>query len=122
VVPVDPLAPATLAGSALLDAGVEVVITDARPAVLEAITERVDLRAMLLPRSSAQMKTAVESTRGPIVLTSADIDAAPAAEPVAVDPAGPAYIIYTSGSTGRPKGIVHTHRSALAYAVAAAAG
>ena len=33
----------------------------------------------------------------------------------------PAYIIYTSGSTGRPKGIVHTHRSALAYAAAAAA-
>lgn len=27
-----------------------------------------------------------------------------------------AYIIFTSGSTGRPKGIVHTHRSALAYA------
>lgn len=31
----------------------------------------------------------------------------------------PAYIIFTSGSTGRPKGIVHTHRSALAYAAEA---
>lgn len=32
-----------------------------------------------------------------------------------------AYIIFTSGSTGRPKGIIHTHRSALAYAEVAAA-
>lgn len=35
-------------------------------------------------------------------------------EPVRPDDA--AYILFTSGSTGRPKGIVHTHRSALAYA------
>jgi non-ribosomal peptide synthetase component F len=62
------------------------------------------------------------ATTRPIVLTGADIAAAPAAAPVPVDPADPAYIIYTSGSTGRPKGIVHTHRSALAYAVAASVG
>jgi amino acid adenylation domain-containing protein len=31
-----------------------------------------------------------------------------------------AYIMYTSGSTGRPKGIMHTHRSGLSYAEAAA--
>lgn len=43
--------------------------------------------------------------------------------PAADSPAGaddPAYVIPTSGSTGRPKAIVHTHRSALAYARAAA--
>jgi amino acid adenylation domain-containing protein len=119
VVPVDPLAPAELAGSVLLDAGVEVVITDARPAVLDALAAQVDLRAILLPRAGA---SAQNESGGPIVLTGADIDAVPAGAPVAVDPAAPAYIIYTSGSTGRPKGIVHTHRSALAYAVAAAAG
>jgi amino acid adenylation domain-containing protein len=119
VVPVDPLAPADLVGSVLLDAGVDVVITDARPAVSELVAERVGLRAMLLPRAAASARN---EAGGPIVLTGADIQATPAAATVAVDPADPAYIIYTSGSTGRPKGIVHTHRSALAYAVAAAAG
>ena len=39
---------------------------------------------------------------------------------VEVDEMSAAYIIYTSGSTGRPKGIVHSHRSALAYASTAA--
>lgn len=36
-----------------------------------------------------------------------------------IEPDDDAYIIFTSGSTGTPKGIVHTHRSAMAYATAA---
>lgn len=32
-----------------------------------------------------------------------------------------AYVLFTSGSTGRPKGVVHTHGSALAFALWAAA-
>jgi amino acid adenylation domain-containing protein len=122
VIPVDPLAPAELAGSVLRDAGAEVVVTDARPALLAAVTEQVDLRAMLLPRAVAPPETAAKFGGGPIVITGADIEATLAGPTVRVDPGDPAYIIYTSGSTGRPKGIVHTHRSGLAYAVAAAAG
>lgn len=43
--------------------------------------------------------------------------AAPLPEP---EPDDPAYLIHTSGSTGVPKGILHSHRSAMAYATRAA--
>lgn len=39
--------------------------------------------------------------------------------PAPIEPTAPAYLIFTSGSTGRPKGILHTHRSAMAYATEA---
>lgn len=40
---------------------------------------------------------------------------------LSIGPDDLAYVIFTSGSTGRPKGIMHSHRSGLAYANAAAA-
>ena len=119
VVPVDPLAPVDLAVSVLRDAGIEVLVSDARAAILEPLVERLEPRAVLLPRASSSPPSLsdVEVT----VLVADAIETAPRADPADVDEDDPAYIIYTSGSTGRPKGIVHTHRSALAYAVAAAA-
>ncbi len=117
MVPVDPLAPVDLAAGVLADAGVEVVISDARPAVLEPLVERATPFALVLPRAATAPGA---DTGAAAVLTATDIAAAAPAPLPVLDPDEPAYIIYTSGSTGRPKGIVHTHRSAMAYALAGA--
>ncbi len=121
VVPIDPLAPATLARSVLRDAGVEVLITDARAPVRRTLREQIELRAVLLPRTDGPIDDGDVGAHGTTLFTRPDLaEVAPAAA-VPVEPDDPAYIIYTSGSTGRPKGIVHSHRSAMAYATTAAA-
>lgn len=117
MVPVDPMAPVDLVAGVLTDAGVDVVISDARPAVLEKLVERATPSSLVLPRAATVPAAA---TGAAAMLTAVDIEAAEPAPIPVLDPDDPAYIIYTSGSTGRPKGIVHTHRSAMAYAVAGA--
>lgn len=98
VVPVDWFAPAHHVRMVIDDADVGAIISSAGPPVLHDILGDDGLHP-------------------PVVEPSAT---GPSVDRLAVAPDHDAYIVFTSGSTGRPKGIVHTHASALAYAVAAA--
>lgn len=116
-VPIDPLAPPAMMRQVLADADVAGVIGDA--ATIEALE----------PWHAGDRARLVVATGSPIVdpavATVWSWKDAIAPERIGdLPPVGPdtvAYIIFTSGSTGRPKGIVHTHRSALAYATRAVA-
>lgn len=114
VVPVDPMAPTAAARAVLADAAVAAVIGDARtldPLDVWSIPE-VDLRSVMIAGDTDDHRA--HSWDDALTNTSA------VAMPD-IDPGDASYIIYTSGSTGRPKGIVHSHRSALAYAERAVA-
>jgi len=122
MVPLDPLAPVEHVTSVLEDAGVEVLVTDARAATVAAVAAEVPLTGAIV-RFGSSAAGAVESEGFTVVPWSslAGLEVASIPDVVEVDPDDDAYIIYTSGSTGRPKGIVHTHRSALSYVRLAAA-
>ncbi len=112
VVPVDAGAPPALAAELVSDAGAVAVLGDARTvAKFDPWSILPDLRMVIASGSTDDDRV--------VGWNVAVADSSPVDLPV-VDPDDVAYFIYTSGSTGRPKGIVHTHRSALAYARAAA--
>ena len=118
MVPLDPASPSELSAAVVQDAAAEVLITDARAAVIAAIAEAAPVRSVVvLGNIGPDVATSLPSVR---ILTGPEAFETPPGRMVHVDDSAPAYIIYTSGSTGRPKGIVHSHRSALAYAATAA--
>ncbi|MDX2382308.1 MAG: amino acid adenylation domain-containing protein [Acidimicrobiia bacterium] len=118
MVPLDPLAPPDLATELLVDSDAEVLVSDAAPDRLALLCERTLVRTVLSPAADDPNPSAAGSDI--TMVGRAQIASSTDCGLVAVDPDEAAYIIYTSGSTGRPKGIVHSHRSALAYATTAA--
>ncbi|MDH3704659.1 MAG: amino acid adenylation domain-containing protein [Acidimicrobiia bacterium] len=114
-VPLDASAPTSAVAAVVDDCGVEVVITDEPSSrhIATLAAQAPSLRAVLGADDDALGASGL-------------VGAGWASDDVIDEGDGPqvddlAYVMYTSGSTGRPKGIMHTHRSALAYATRAAA-
>ncbi len=131
MVPLDPLAPVEPVRAVLDEVGAEVLVTDARSGVRAALSGAPTLTAVVTRGAGDRTDAAGErsaqgggaSAGGPVLVPWRDDDGSGPvvrASDCPVGPDDPAYVIPTSGSTGRPKGIVHTHRSAVAYAEAAA--
>jgi amino acid adenylation domain-containing protein len=97
-VPLDPAYPRERLAFLLADARCSVVVVE------RGVADR-------LPETTAALVELAE-----VVEIDADgnggDEAAPAGEPVRVDPANLAYVIHTSGSTGTPKGAMVTHANA----------
>ncbi|GAB3878297.1 hypothetical protein GCM10029964_028770 [Kibdelosporangium lantanae] len=87
--PLDPGYPRDRLAFMVEDAGVRLVVADARSA---AAARRLGAGQVLVPDL-----TEVPAATGPVVVT----------------PDNLAYVIYTSGSTGRPKGVMVTHRNVV---------
>lgn len=107
-VPLDPASPAARLSGICEQMQIDVIISHApRAKTLEAMHELRPIRTVIGLEAPVPGINAIDAA----ALVGFD-----AAAPASVDIDDRAYIITTSGSTGEPKGIVHTHRSALAYA------
>jgi amino acid adenylation domain-containing protein len=110
-VPLDPFAPVARLGQIIKDCAIRCLISTA--------THTPQVHQLLAEVPLTCLVEVQPPPGGPVhcVPWQTVLDTAPGAAPdVLIDEHDLAYILYTSGSTGTPKGIVHTHRSALAFA------
>lgn len=115
VVPIDPLAPTGRVDAVLRSCVPRAIIGEAATLASRA-SDFIGTQTMTLVVSGdVSTVTAIAPTATTIAALATAVTH-PVSEMPQVAPDDLAYIIFTSGSTGRPKGIVHTHRSALAYA------
>jgi amino acid adenylation domain-containing protein len=110
-VPLDPFAPPGRLAFVIRDCGIRhLVTTDAKIEQVPLLDEDV---------SGLECLVGASPRAGLRAVGWADVRGAEAGEApdVALTEQDLAYILYTSGSTGTPKGIMHSHRSALSFAV-----
>jgi amino acid adenylation domain-containing protein len=114
VVPIDPAAPSVVARELLVEADVSAVIGESRNVTsVDPWSVRPNgLDCVIVTGETTDPRTIAWDD----VINDEQLDDVGLP---GIDPDDTAYIIFTSGSTGRPKGIEHTHRSGLAYALAA---
>lgn len=107
-VPLDPSSPATRLSRICAQMGIDVIISHAPR-----------LRTLVDMHAERPIGSIIGLSSDQLDCPSIGADALKDLDPISprrIDADQPSYIITTSGSTGEPKGMVHTHRSALAYA------
>ncbi|MEM9014148.1 MAG: amino acid adenylation domain-containing protein [Pseudomonadota bacterium] len=115
--PLDPTAPMSRTAAVMRECGVRALITHepkARAAETLLSTENLGDDFALVIGAAAPPAASLRA------ISWSALDAAPSLDEPDRTEDDIAYIIFTSGSTGAPKGITHTHRSGVAYALAAA--
>ncbi len=107
-VPLDPSAPIERLKFVIQDCGIKYLVSEPRKKkILNRLVEECELSHVFGLENDFPDTQAVPWS---------ELSGCDEGPPVSLMEQDICYILYTSGSTGVPKGIVHTHRSALAWA------
>jgi amino acid adenylation domain-containing protein len=112
-VPLDPFAPPARLSFVIKDCGIRCLISkaDKLAALQQILAADTELECILGVDEADELPVRT-------IAWDAILETPPLADPYQnLTEQDLSYILYTSGSTGNPKGIVHTHRSALSFAL-----